>query len=213
LTALGDRRLERLGAEPVERPPDLAVLLASRAEPERFAELFDRYHGDIHRYAANRLGGERADDVAAETFLIAFRTRDRYRHDGPGGGNVRAWLYGVATNLIRRQHSDEERRYRALARAGAGVTGAERTHGGEDALLGRLAAGEWRSALAGALAALPARERDVLLLVAVGQLDYAEVAAALGIATGTVGSRLSRARAAIRTALGGADPTSVDEGI
>lgn len=192
--------------------PDAAVLVASRSEPERFAELFDRYHPDIRRYAASRLGGERADDVAAETFLVAFRTRDRFVPTGSAGGDVRAWLYGIATNLIRRHHRDEERRYRALGRAGASETGAGRTHGGDDAVLGRLAAGEVRSALSSALAALPARERDVLMLVALGQLDYAEVATALGVPTGTVGSRLSRARKAIRAALGGADPTRVDEG-
>ena len=189
---------------------DLEMLAASLTDPDRFAGLFDRYHAEIRRYAASRLGGELADDVASDAFLVAFRSRHRFTGDRSGGGNVRAWLYGIATNLIRRHHRDEERRYRALARVGvdAGTT----AHGDEDAATARLAATQARAALAAALAGLTAGDRDALLLVAVGQLDYAEVAAALGIPAGTVGSRLTRARRTIRAALGGVDPTRIDEG-
>ena len=189
--------------------PDVAALLDSRADPDVFAVLFDRYFAELRLYAASRLGGELGDDVAAETFLVAFRTRERFRTDGAGGGNVRAWLYGIATNLIRRQRRDEQRRYRALARVGAV---ADRGVHGDDAAVARVAAGALQPALARALAALPARDRDVLLLTAVAQLDYAEVSAALGVPSGTVGSRLTRARRALREAFGGDDPTRIDEG-
>jgi RNA polymerase sigma-70 factor (ECF subfamily) len=202
LTAIDAGRMHRARVDP---DADTAALLASRTEPDRFAALFDRYHPDIRRYAASRLGGELADDVAADTFLIAFRTRHKYRS---GGGNVRAWLFGIATNLIRRQHRDEERRYRALARAGAV---AERDPG-DDGTVSRVTADAVRPALAEALAALTANDRDALLLTAVAQLEYAEVAAALGVPAGTVGSRLNRARKSIRAALGDADPTGIDEG-
>ena len=216
MTALDDRRLRR---EPVaadletadQTPgnPDAATLLASRADPDVFAVLFDRYFAELRHYAASRLGGERGDDVAAETFLVAFRTRERFRTDVAGGGNVRAWLYGIATRLIHRQRRDEERRYRALARAGAV---ADRGLPGDDAAVARVAAGALQPALARALAALPARDRDVLLLTAIAQLDYAEVSSVLGVPTGTVGSRLTRARRAVREAFGGDDPTRIDEG-
>ena len=56
--------------------------------------------------------------------------------------------------------------------------------------------------MARALAALPTRDRDVLLLVAVAELTYAEISAALGVPPGTVGSRLNRARKSVRQALG-----------
>ena len=76
------------------RPPDAdrrtddATLIArSRAEPEAFAAIFDRHATDIHRYAARRLGAGPAEDVVGETFLVAFRRRDRYdlsyRNAGP----------------------------------------------------------------------------------------------------------------------------------
>lgn len=51
------------------------------------------------------------------------------------------------------------------------------------------------------LAGLPSRQREVLLLFAVAQLEYAEIAAALGIPVGTVRSALHRARTKVRTAL------------
>ncbi|MGX6607286.1 RNA polymerase sigma factor [Micromonosporaceae bacterium Da 78-11] len=211
MTALDAGRLRH---EPGNADPDAAALLASRADPDLFAVLFDRCLAELRHYAAGRLGGERGDDVAAETFLVAFRTRARFRIEVPGGGDVRAWLYGIATNLIHRQRRDEERRYRALARAGSAadrdVPGDDMP--GDDATAARVTAGALQPALARALAALPARDRDVLLLTAVAQLDYAEVSAALGVPPGTVGSRLNRARRAVREAFGGADPTRIDEG-
>jgi RNA polymerase sigma factor (sigma-70 family) len=63
-------------------------------------------------------------------------------------------------------------------------------------------------ALAAALAALEAGDRDVLLLVALADLGNREVAQALGIPYGTVGSRLNRARKRLREALGGANPAA-----
>ncbi|MFF9024861.1 RNA polymerase sigma factor [Streptomyces eurythermus] len=64
---------------------------------------------------------------------------------------------------------------------------------------------------AAALAALPARHRDVLLLVAWGGLGYEETAEALGIPVDTVRARPHRARSKLREALGGSDPTALRE--
>jgi RNA polymerase sigma-70 factor (ECF subfamily) len=76
----------------------------------------------------------------------------------------------------------------------------------------RVTAHAARAALGAALAGLPARDRDVLLLVAWGELSYEEVAAALGIPVGTVRSRLNRARRKVKDALGGVNPiTAVEE--
>ncbi|MYX73219.1 sigma-70 region 4 domain-containing protein, partial [Streptomyces sp. SID3915] len=80
-----------------------------------------------------------------------------------------------------------------------------------DRVAARVSAEGTRGALAGALAALPARYRDVLLVVAWGDLDYAEAAEALGVPVGTVRSRLHRARKRVRAALGGADPTRTED--
>jgi RNA polymerase sigma-70 factor (ECF subfamily) len=185
-------------------PSDEAVLRESRERPERFADLFDAYHGEIYRYVASRLSGGHADDVAAETFLVAFRSRARF---GGAGAHVRAWLYGIATNLIRRHHRDEERKYRALGRAGAAGRTQAGDHDDDNRIVARVAALGVQRELATALRALKRGDRDVLLLVALGELSYPEVAEALGIPEGTVASRLNRARKAVRAALGGVDPT------
>jgi RNA polymerase sigma-70 factor (ECF subfamily) len=180
-----------------------AILRESQDRPERFADLFDTYHGEIYRYVARRLGVGQADDLAAETFLVAFR--DRGRFTGPGE-HVRAWLYGIATNLIRRHRRGEERRYRALGR----VEAADRTDDDhdDDRIVARVVASGANRNLAAALRSLKPADRDVLLLVALAELSYAEVAQALGIPEGTVASRLNRARKTVRAALGGVDPTS-----
>jgi RNA polymerase sigma factor (sigma-70 family) len=65
--------------------------------------------------------------------------------------------------------------------------------------------------LAAALARLPSGDRDVLLLVALADLTYEEVASALGLKYGTVASRLNRARRKLREALGGVNPTLIIE--
>ncbi|HUR01236.1 MAG TPA: hypothetical protein VM347_01735 [Nonomuraea sp.] len=61
-----------------ERAEDSAIIERSLREPECFAELFDRCHAPIYGYAQRRLNRPLADDIAAETFLIAFGRRGTY---------------------------------------------------------------------------------------------------------------------------------------
>src|SRR5690242_6968914 len=86
-------------------------LVTARPEAGDFGEIFDAYFAEIHRYVARRLDRDIADDVAAETFSIAFRRRDT--HD-PRRGPVRPWLYGIATNLMARHRRAGARRLRAM---------------------------------------------------------------------------------------------------
>jgi RNA polymerase sigma-70 factor (ECF subfamily) len=181
---------------------DTALVLRSRAEPGCFAELFDRYFGELHRYAARRLGRAGGDDVAAETFLVAFSQRRQF---DPDRGSVRVWLYGIATNLIRGLWRDEERGYRAHARSATQAA----THAAmEDQATSRVAAVASRDRILAAVADLAERDRDVLLLVVWGELSHEEVAAALAVPVGTVGSRLHRARRHLRAALSDVNPNN-----
>ncbi|MER6514032.1 RNA polymerase sigma factor [Nonomuraea sp. NPDC001636] len=165
------------------------------ADPERFSALFDAHYEEIRSYIGRRLDLDVAEDLAAETFLIAFRRRAGF--DAAKGG-IRPWLYGIATKLIGRHRRAELRRYRALARSGPPAE--EDNH--DQRVVDRVAARVTVQQLSAALAGLSRGERDVVLLVAYGELTYDEVAAALGIAYGTVASRLSRARTKLRDALG-----------
>jgi DNA-directed RNA polymerase specialized sigma24 family protein len=166
---------------------DAEAIAASLSEPGAFMAVFDRHFDAIHRYLRRRVGKEIADELASETFAQAFEHRRRYDRGRP---DARPWLYGIAHNLLRHHYRDEERALRAYARTGVdpvqGSVGDGCSPGPE---------------LADALAALSPGERDVLLLVAWGELEYAEVAEALGIPVGTVRSRLNRARGRVRELL------------
>src|SRR6204780_1121057 len=179
---------------------DATVIRLSRNEPERFTVLFRRHAPQLQRYVVRRLGPDAADDIVAETFLLAFRQRDRY---DPERADARPWLYGIATNLIGRHRRAEIRQYRALARTGADPVMESFTDRVDD----RVSASAASRQLAAALAGLPAAHRDTLLLVAWGDLSYEEAARALGVPVGTVRSRLSRARSRLRRTLGEAGLT------
>jgi RNA polymerase sigma factor (sigma-70 family) len=182
---------------------DAELIRASLHAPERFADLFDRHAPAIHRYVARRLGGGSADDVVAEAFLVAFSRRGKYDLTQ---ADARPWLYGIATNLIRRHRRDEIRLFRAIARSAADPPAEPLA----DQVTGRVAAQAVRGRLAAALAGLSGAQRDVLLLVASG-LSVQETAAALGIPAGTAASRLARARRKVRAEFGEASPVS-DQG-
>ncbi|MBE1531632.1 RNA polymerase sigma factor [Actinomadura algeriensis] len=187
-------------AEVGERASDADLAEEFRRDPGRFTAVHERYFRDIYRYASSRLGAQEAEDVAAETFCVAFGGRDRF---DPERGGLRSWLFGIATNLIARHRRTEARRYRALART---VTDSPVVGSHEDRVLTSVAAARMRPALAKALTRLNQGERDVVLLVALGGLGYDEVAQALNIPQGTVGSRLSRARKKLHKAIGQENP-------
>jgi RNA polymerase sigma-70 factor, ECF subfamily len=179
----------------MERTADDATVIAlSRHDPEQFTELFRRHAPHIQRYVVRRLGPDLADDIVAETFLQAFRQRDRYDCER---ADARPWLYGIATNLIGRHRRGEIRLYRALARTGADPV----TEPFTDRVDNRVSASADSKQLAAALAGMSRDLRDTLLLTAWGDLTYEEVATALGVPVGTVRSRLSRARGKLRKTL------------
>ncbi|WP_245681807.1 RNA polymerase sigma factor [Actinomadura kijaniata] len=184
---------------------DAELVASSVHEPERFALLYDRYFDDIYHYLAARLGRENADDLAAETFLIAFRRRTDF--DASRGGTFRPWLYGIATNLVSQHRRTEQRRLKALGRVSVEYA----LDGHEDQVTSRITAEALRPDLVQAMRDLAPGDRDVVFLSILGGLGYDEITQALGIPSGTVGSRLNRARKRLRRALGGQiDPTEED---
>jgi RNA polymerase sigma factor (sigma-70 family) len=135
------------------------------------------------------VGSDLAEELASETFVIAFHRRASY--DG-AEDNARPWLFGIATNLLRRHRRTERRKLAAYAKSGVDPVVA--FDPALDAAEDRAEAEAAGPFLAEALAALRPADRDVLLLYAWADLSYPEVAKALGVPTGTVRSRLARAR-------------------
>jgi RNA polymerase sigma factor (sigma-70 family) len=174
-------------------PSDAALIAASVIDAARFEAIFNRHFAEISRYLARRVGATLADDLAADTFVIAFNSRQRY---DCGAADARPWLFGIAANLLRRHWRTERRRLRAYARTGVDPLG-----DGADEIERRVDALAAGPALAAALAALRPSEREVLLLYAWAELSYAEIATALDLPVGTVRSRLSRTRVRVRELL------------
>jgi RNA polymerase sigma factor (sigma-70 family) len=150
-----------------------------------FEEVFRAEYEPLRGYLYKRLGNPQAEELAAETFAIAYRRWDDLDPSRP----VRPWLYGISANLVSHHWRKERRRLRALARSGPEPVRAE-----DEAAVERANAQTQKRALAAALAELRPDDREVLLLHAWGYLGDAEIAEALSIPVGTVKSRLHRAR-------------------
>jgi RNA polymerase sigma factor (sigma-70 family) len=155
--------------------------------------LYESTAERLHRYVARRVGTDTAQDVVSEAFLVLWdqRAGQVYEPDA-----MRAWLFGVATNLLRGHVRAEERKLRAwskahTARVDEGDIG-DRASAVADAdlLAGPLTA--W-------LAELRVEEREVLLLHAWADFSPSEIAVALDVPVATVRTRLHRARSRLRT--------------
>ncbi len=174
----------------VGRESDAAAIVASLVLPARFEAIFDRHYAAIHGYLVRRVGRDVADDLAADTFVEAFRARSRY---DPARPDARPWLFGIAANLVRGQARHERRQLVAFSR-----TGVDPLVDDQEEISARLDA---HRAVAHALAALAAKDRETLLLHTWAELSYEEIAIALDVPIGTVRSRLNRARRQVRELL------------
>ncbi|WP_171170890.1 RNA polymerase sigma factor [Streptomyces sp. I05A-00742] len=174
---------------------DDALLVRSTREAGAFEPLVERHSGALHGYFARRAPGA-ADDLLSEAWLQAFTARGTY---DPERGTVRAWLFGVARNVLAAHWRGQERQSRV-------------PHGDEvssdpwHAVDRRLDAAAVAPLIRDTMAELPAVERELMLLVAWEQLSPTEAAAVMGVPAGTARSRLHRARTRLRTALAPSDP-------
>ena len=149
-----------------------------------FAALFRRRQGEVYRFALHMTGcASAADDVTQDVFLTVMR--DAARFDA-GRAPAIAWLCGIARNHARRRRVGD----RNLAPL---------EEGGEPAAAGadpaaELARNERIDAVRRAVLRLPFKYREVIVLCDLQEMSYADAAAALGCAVGTVRSRLHRGR-------------------
>lgn len=148
---------------------------------EELERLFRDYHRPLVRYLTRRLGDrDWAEEVAQETFLRALRQESLT--------SERSWLFAVATNLVRDDARREERRRKHLQLLAA----EEKDRVVEMEPLDVERAQE-KALARRAVDSLPERDRVALLMREEG-LDYSEIAEALGLSPGSIGTTLSRAR-------------------
>lgn len=152
-------------------------------DEEAFDTLYHRHQPPVYRYALRMTGSETvAEDVVQEVFMALIRGA---RGFDPSVGAVSSYLYGIARNMLLRywrtvMPSDEIDEHAPAPDVDPleGLTRAETV-------------GQLRQALL----ALPLHYREAVVLCELEEMPYADAAETLGVAVGTVRSRLSRARA------------------
>jgi RNA polymerase sigma-70 factor (ECF subfamily) len=146
---------------------------------------------NLRRYARALTGNrDAADDLVQDTLERALARSALFRP----GGNPRAWLFAIMHNVFVNQvRSASSRRTVALDPESMEVPGQDRAHEGLSV-----------RDIERALSTLPAEQREVVLLVGLEALSYADTARVIGVPIGTVMSRLSRGRERLRTLIDGA---------
>ena len=150
---------------------DAECIERSLVDAEAFVPVFDRHYRRIHLFVCARVGRALADDIASETFVVAFRRRASY---DASRGDAGPWLFGIAGNLLREHRRAETRRLRAYARAMRDDRDVDLQAGGLDATS------------AAALLEFEYEDRQMILLLAWADLSYAQIAEALELPFGTV---------------------------
>jgi RNA polymerase sigma factor (sigma-70 family) len=169
---------------------DASLLAAARTDPGAFRELYERYAADLHGFHLRRTADpDAAYDLTAETFAQAWLCRIRFRDEADG--SAAPWLYGIARNVllmsVRRRHLERSacERLGLLSDRAAQPVPDER----------------WLDGLDEALAELPESQRHAVALRFAGDLDYGEVADALGTTPQAARVRVHRALTALRQRL------------
>lgn len=171
------------------------ILLISRArggDREAFGELVEQYRDNVYRLAYRMCGNAYdADEAAQEAFVAAWRALPNFR----GDAKFSTWLYRLTTNAA----IDVMRREKRHQTVGDG----EMMELADDADSPQetVERTEQQEAVQKALSTLSEEYREVLLLRYMEELDYAEIAEVLQLPSGTVKSRINRAKAALKTAL------------
>jgi RNA polymerase sigma-70 factor (ECF subfamily) len=161
---------------------------------QQFSEFYSRHYEAVLCYAMRRCDPETARDVAADTFLVAWRRRTAVP---AGPGQEEPWLYGVARRVLANTQRSQRRAQRLAAKLG---------RDGQAAFAPDPASIFAENArLKHALASLTAKDQEALMLIGWEDLDLAGAALAMGCTRAAMAVRLHRARRRLEEALGGAE--------
>jgi RNA polymerase sigma factor (sigma-70 family) len=173
------------------------------SDPEIFEAFYREHVEAIQSFVARRVGDrERAADLTAEIFLAAIGAAHRYRS---GRGRPKAWLYGIAQNVVAidRRRADREQAREERLRGSALLD-----EGDAAEIDARIDAAATQRHLYEAMERLSETERAVVELVALDELSLAEAAAAAGVRPVTARVRLHRARRKLRAEMEAASASS-----
>lgn len=171
-------------------PPRPAALRAVSDRELRFRELFAGTYRQLLGYALRRVASpEDAADIVAETMLVAWRRIDEV----PADDTARLYLYGVARRVLANHRRGEIRRDRLAEKLRLQLT---------EATPDLTSLSDTTEAVRNGLARLSDSDRELIMLTGWDGLDPREAAVVLGVPARTVRTRLHRARARLRAALG-----------
>ena len=181
-------------AEATRTPcPDAAMASRAAGDPEAFGVLYRRHFEAVAGYVFRRTGDAAlAEDLAADTFLAAWKALPEFRNSGVP---FRAWLLRIATNRANAVARHERVRRRAFGLLARRATEAERVG------VARVETDAGTEDLYEAMGRLRAEHQAVISLVHLEGLSIDHAGEVLGLAAGTVKSRLHRARRALRQEL------------
>jgi RNA polymerase sigma-70 factor (ECF subfamily) len=165
-----------------------ALIHCTQSNPDLFADLYQRYFGDVYRYCLRRLGHtEAAADATSQVFTQAFAALSRFR-----GGTFRGWLFTIARNVT----VDATRRRRPHAPLDAAAELADGAPNPEDRVMAR----EAEETLTRLLAQLPPNQRSVVELRLAG-LTGQEIAEVLNVSLSATKALQFRAYSRLRSLL------------
>lgn len=192
---------------------ELAALRAG--DEEAFQSLIQRYHGPMFRLAMTYVGDRGlAEDVVQEAWLTCLRSLDRFE----GRSSLKTWLFGILVNvararrrkesrilpfasIFRRDDSDSRRPTVDRSRFGSDGMWSDGPHSWDNIPESKALGAETLQHVRSAIDALPAKQREVILLRDVAGFEAGEVSAVLGISPANERVRLHRARATVRQKL------------
>lgn len=198
------------GVELSKRPSETGSM--ARGDSDSVREMYERHAGDLYAYLARRVGPQVAEDVLADVFREAIESSSAF---DPARGSQRGWLFGIATNLVRRHWQVEQRRLLSLQRVGnRSIAGGDPLLDLQENVAARVDAVRDASRLLVAVCELDAEDRDLLILSGWEHMTSREIGQVLGITAGAVRTRLHRVRELLRRATSpGPSPEPSNSGV
>lgn len=174
-----------------------AVESGEEVDLVEWRSVYNDHAPDLYGFLARRVGRDLAQDLLADTFEAAIGSAATF---DPHRGSMRTWLFGIASNLVRRHWRSEERRLRALTREAAAPATTIDPLLTPAGVIDRVDASSDVEALIAELGRLDETDRELLALTGWESMTSAEAGAALGMSAATARSRIRRARIRLRAA-------------
>ncbi len=175
---------------------DGEVIACSITDPALFGDIYDRHAPAIAAYITRRVPSSDVEPLLSDIFVAAFEHRAQFNTEST---SALPWLYGIARNTVSQHYRSAERERRATGRmANLVVVNATSARATDEIVEASTIGAARLEAARSFIDRQSATDRELLLLYAWDELTYDQISEALNIPLGTVKSKLSRLRQALR---------------